>query len=78
MINKKVILKIIFLTSIVFLLSIIFRSENAKAATATSKVNGVTWTYTYTTGGTEATNVYTTTRNLRGELVIPEKLGGIQ
>lgn len=76
MINKKVILKIIFLTSIVFLLSIIFRSENAKAATATSKVNGVTWTYTYTTGGTEATNVYTTTRNLRGELVIPEKLGG--
>ena len=51
MINKKVILKIIFLTSIVFLLSIIFRSENAKAATATSKVNGVTWTYTYTTGG---------------------------
>lgn len=44
MINKKAILKIIFLTSIVFLLSIIFRSENAKAATATSKVNGVTWT----------------------------------
>lgn len=76
MINKKAILKIIFLTSIVFLLSIIFRSENAKAATATSKVNGVTWTYTYTTGGTEATNVYTTTRYLRGELVIPEKLDG--